>query len=401
MLSVREKFTFVVLILSAMLFLSGASENKSLPNKEVWLDQLNTSKAYSAYGPTRRKRKAEKNPPQIASKQYERGICMRAPCQFYIDLKGKALRFTAMVGIDDETNGQGSSVFKIVGDGRVLWSSDIIKAGRPPVKVDLDISGINLLGLIVTDAGDGHLFDLADWVDAKIIMRGQTRPFAVYPPRGDEFAVLQKQLLYHNNNLNKDLALKISEQVFNSQSLIHDTDRDPVDIILRRIEALIRHLEKMADAPDLSDHQRRLKRYRNENSLTDVTNVAARRKLFTKVTKLRREISFSNPLLNCDKILFLKRHFNANDEKRGNHMCDQYFGFHALKGGGIFVLDNPFSDNPKIRNVLENSICENGRFKGRKLTSEGGFLSPELSFDGKTIFFAYTGLRTTHTISSR
>ncbi|UCF15579.1 MAG: PD40 domain-containing protein, partial [Phycisphaerales bacterium] len=73
----------------------------------------------------------------------------------------------------------------------------------------------------------------------------------------------------------------------------------------------------------------------------------------------------------------------------GNHMCDQYFGFHAIPGGGLFILDNAFSGQPRIRNVLADSVVLNGRFKGKKL-SPGGFLSPELSFDGKTILFAYT-----------
>ena len=214
----------------------------------------------------------------------------------------------------------------------------------------------------------------------------------VYPPRGDEFSVLQRQIRRHKNSDNEELARKVVEQTFNPESLIHDTDRDPVYVILRRTEALIKHLDRMADAPDLSDHRRRLNKFKSENSMVQVNDPAARKKLLAEIARLRREISFSNPLLNFDKILFIKRHINPGVENKGHHMCDQYFGFHAIKGGGLFILDNAFSDNPTIRNVLENSVCENGRFKGRKLTSEGGFLSPELSFDGKTIFFAYTDI---------
>jgi len=85
-------------------------------------------------------------------------------------------------------------------------------------------------------------------------------------------------------------------------------------------------------------------------------------------------------------ILFIKRHFLSGS---GNHMCDQYFGFHAIPGGGVFILDSAFSDKPEVRNVLKNSLCQNGRFKGRKLPP-GGYLSPDLSYDGKTILFAFT-----------
>jgi len=71
-------------------------------------------------------------------------------------------------------------------------------------------------------------------------------------------------------------------------------------------------------------------------------------------------------------------------------MCDQFFGFNAIRGGGLFILEKPFSDHPTVRNVLENSVCENGRFKGQKLTSDGGFLSPDLRYDAREILFAWT-----------
>jgi hypothetical protein len=69
-------------------------------------------------------------------------------------------------------------------------------------------------------------------------------------------------------------------------------------------------------------------------------------------------------------------------------MCDQFFGFHARPGGGLYVLKNAFSDKPEVVNVLENAVVSNGRLKGRKLDSSWGFLSPHLTYDGKTIYFA-------------
>jgi hypothetical protein len=388
MLGNDGRFMFAIAMLLPMLLFCQTDNCKAASN-EVWLDSMETSRAYSDYGRTRRNKSTADSSLQIASKRYEHGIGTRAPGQFCIDLDGKGLRFTAKVGIDDETNGKGSAVFELIGDDRVLWRSEIIRGGQPPVKADVDISSVKLLQLVVTTGDDSHDSDHADWVDAKFIMQGDNRPIAVSPP---EFSILEKQIRHRKNGRNKELVLKVAKQTFNAQSLIHDADRDPVDVILRRTEALIKHLNKMADAPDLSDHLRRLNRFKSENATINVNDLTPRKKLFAEVAGLRREISFSNPLLNFDKILFIKRHINPGSEKKGNHMCDQYFGFHAIKGGGIFILDNAFSDNPTIRNVLENSLCENGRFKGRKLTSKGGFLSPELSFDGRTIFFAYTDI---------
>ncbi len=96
--------------------------------------------------------------------------------------------------------------------------------------------------------------------------------------------------------------------------------------------------------------------------------------------------AFNKPLLaDIDRLLFIKRH----DSVGVFHMCDQYYGCNAKPGGGLFVLENPFGPNPTLTNLLENSVVENGRLKGQKLEG-GAFLSPEVSYDGRTILFAYT-----------
>jgi dipeptidyl aminopeptidase/acylaminoacyl peptidase len=75
-------------------------------------------------------------------------------------------------------------------------------------------------------------------------------------------------------------------------------------------------------------------------------------------------------------------------------MCDQYFGFHATshgttQGNGLYVLENPWSDHPAARNLLADSVVESGARKGQKL-GNGGYLSPDVSYDGRQILFAYT-----------
>ena len=104
-----------------------------------------------------------------------------------------------------------------------------------------------------------------------------------------------------------------------------------------------------------------------------------------EISALTRRIAFCNPLLDFDRILFVKRH----DSVGVYHMCDQFYGCNARPGGGLYVLEDPWSDQPRVVNLLENSVVQNGRLQGQKLTG-GSFLSPELSFDGKTILFAYS-----------
>jgi hypothetical protein len=112
--------------------------------------------------------------------------------------------------------------------------------------------------------------------------------------------------------------------------------------------------------------------------------------LYKEARKLKREIVRCNPhLVKLDKLVFLKKH-DANDSQF--HMCDQFYGFTAAPGGGLYVLENPLGDEPKLVNLLENSVVEKGRMKGRKLEN-GAFLSPEVSFDGKTIYFAWCEAR--------
>ncbi len=104
-------------------------------------------------------------------------------------------------------------------------------------------------------------------------------------------------------------------------------------------------------------------------------------------------LDFADPTLaHLDKILFIERDYLPTaDHPRGGHMCDQYHGFNAQPGGGLFVLENVLSGSPSVRNVLENSVCANGPHQGQKLEG-GGFLSPELHYDGNQILFAYTDI---------
>ncbi|MGB2806890.1 MAG: discoidin domain-containing protein [Sedimentisphaerales bacterium] len=110
-----------------------------------------------------------------------------------------------------------------------------------------------------------------------------------------------------------------------------------------------------------------------------------RKSLYFEARGLLRRIAFCNRLLDFDKILFIKRH----DSGGVFHMCDQYYGCNARPGGGLFILSDPFGSKPKLINVLQNSVVERGRLTGDNL-SNGTFLAPELSYDGKTILFAYT-----------
>ena len=172
-------------------------------------------------------------------------------------------------------------------------------------------------------------------------------------------------------------------QTVRRDALILPDDRDPADVVLRRSAALLADLQTALPAGALAGESEQLASLREEMGKTPLDDAAARYRLYESACRFRRRIALRNPLLNFDRILFVKKHRAAF-----NHMCDQYYGFHALPGGGVYVLEDAFSDRPKLRDVLAGAQVENGRLAGKTLTP-GAFLSPDLSYDGKTILFAY------------
>lgn len=194
-----------------------------------------------------------------------------------------------------------------------------------------------------------------------------------------------------------------ASQTAHPEALIRTSDRDPLDVLLRRTSALLTDLKTKTD---LSTCEKELGALRAEAGTIAPEATQARQQLFERVLPLRRRIAFSNPLLNFDQLLFVKRHRAIFD-----HMCDQFYGITARPGGGLYVLQNPFGPNPQLRDVLSKSVVESGRLKGQRLfggngaaahmkfdgvsrlttddTRGGAFLSPALSYDGKEILFAY------------
>ncbi|NQT16387.1 MAG: discoidin domain-containing protein, partial [Planctomycetes bacterium] len=125
---------------------------------------------------------------------------------------------------------------------------------------------------------------------------------------------------------------KIAPETYNPQSLVEADDRDPVDVVLRRTEALLNDLKRMPAAPDLGAQEKKLDELKKVGVAVAVEDVDARLALFEDVCRVRREIAFSNPLLDFDEILFITRH-----RPGFNHMCDQYYGINAKPGGGVHV----------------------------------------------------------------
>ena len=175
----------------------------------------------------------------------------------------------------------------------------------------------------------------------------------------------------------------LAAQTYCKEALIAKDDRDPTDVILRRTEALLADIEELPDAPDLTARQEALAQLKAKVATCKIEDLPARKALFMSIAELRRQIAFSNPLLNFKQLLFVKSYLGAS------HCCDQFFGNTTRPGGSVYILDDPFGAKPVLRDILASSPVSNGRLQGKTLWGSS-FRAPELSYDGDQIFFAAT-----------
>ena len=177
---------------------------------------------------------------------------------------------------------------------------------------------------------------------------------------------------------------KVAGQAFRAEALLLKDDKGPADVVLRRTEALLADLSGAIEAYEHEKFASQLREIRKAieqaGAQADAPPVT---KLFADLCRLRRRIAFANPLLDFDKILFMKGHLAKVD-----HSCAQYFGHYAKPGGGVYVLSKPFGDNPRLTDLLGSAAVTRGRLKGGPLQG-GSFRSLSLSYDASTVFFAY------------
>ncbi|MEJ8639235.1 glycoside hydrolase family 97 catalytic domain-containing protein [Streptomyces sp. MS2.AVA.5] len=107
-------------------------------------------------------------PLTIRRATYDKGLGMHAEGEVAVDIDGAYDRFTAQVGIDDEVSGEGTVVFQVIGDGRVLATTNVLSRADAAHPIDVDVTGVRRLTLRATDGGDGINFDHADWGDAQL-----------------------------------------------------------------------------------------------------------------------------------------------------------------------------------------------------------------------------------------
>jgi hypothetical protein len=114
-------------------------------------------------------------PLRIGDRKFTRGIGTHANGELVYYLDRPYERFEAWVGVDAEIayTKAASVVFQVLGDGRVLFNSGVMRSDTPAKRVSVDLSGVGELKLVVSDAGDGNNSDHADWADPVLLSKLQ------------------------------------------------------------------------------------------------------------------------------------------------------------------------------------------------------------------------------------
>lgn len=147
-----------------------------LPN--VYAGDLKPVRFVSGWnGDPRRDTSIEDNPLRIRGETFARGLGTHAVSEISYKVRSDFRRFVAVVGVDDEKDGQGTVTFSVLADDTVLFESGRLDGYQERVPVNVEIPrGAKLIRLLVGDAGDGIGCDHADWANAGFLTEGEPRP---------------------------------------------------------------------------------------------------------------------------------------------------------------------------------------------------------------------------------
>ncbi len=125
--------------------------------------------ASNGWGPVERDTSVGENQPgdghpiMINGVTYAKGLGTNSPSDVRLYLGGACTGFTASTGVDDEQNGAGTVTFTVLADGVAVATTPTIRGRTPAVPITANVSGTQVLDLVVGDAGDGNGSDHGDW----------------------------------------------------------------------------------------------------------------------------------------------------------------------------------------------------------------------------------------------
>jgi alpha-galactosidase len=145
--------------------------------KTIWLDTIDLSEMTCGWGVPLPRKTVLERPLTLRCAVHEHGIGTHADSEFVVLLNGTAVRFDAVVGVDDEVPETGASRFQVLLDGKIVADSGSLTSKDPPHRISADLRGGKELKLIVRDEENETHWAHADWCDACIeLAEGETMP---------------------------------------------------------------------------------------------------------------------------------------------------------------------------------------------------------------------------------
>jgi glucose/arabinose dehydrogenase len=101
---------------------------------------------------------------------YTKGLGVHAASDVRFNLNGQYTHFTADIGLDDEIGNNGSVDFQIFGDSSTtpLYDSGTMTGASATKSIDVNITGVNVLRLVVKNVANNIDYDHADWANGQV-----------------------------------------------------------------------------------------------------------------------------------------------------------------------------------------------------------------------------------------
>jgi len=148
------------------------------PTGDVDVSAMPFLSSTNGWGPVERDQSVGSNnaddgtPMAINGTPYAKGLGTNSVSDVELFLGGSCTTFTSDVGIDDETNGSGTVTFSVTGDGKNLTTTPVIKGHQAPTSLKVDVTGVQVLHLVVGDGGDTNQDDHGDWGTPQLTCAG-------------------------------------------------------------------------------------------------------------------------------------------------------------------------------------------------------------------------------------
>lgn len=151
-------------------------------------------------------------------------------------------------------------------------------------------------------------------------------------------------------------------------------DAEAIAEAIGRARLLLADLAAMEGGPDVEKEKAFLTHIESQAAALESLDEAARTEIYLRTRRLTRAIALKNPLVAGRPLVFLKR------RRFICQMLHEYNGYYYdygdIAGGGVYILPRP-GESSEITDLIGGRL------------SKGNYTTLSLSYDAKTIYFAF------------